>query len=130
MASGDLGYMGYEPISVVAGEAITRGYCLELSSITGGGITVIAAEADTSFVLGVALQDAASGEVFQAMPAGPVVTLYGTATAGVQVTVDGSGTDGQVKDAASGDEVLGVALEAATASEFRAMLNVGGRLKA
>jgi hypothetical protein len=129
MASGDLSYMGWGPINVVAGEAITRGYVLELSSIANDGITVIAAESDTSFVLGVALRDAASGESFPMLPIGPVVTMYGTATAGAQVVPNGA-SDGAVKVAASGDEVCGVALEAASSAEFRAMLGAGGRLKA
>jgi hypothetical protein len=130
MASGDLSYAGFEPITVLASGDINRGFALELSSIANDGITVKAATLDTTFAIGIALTDAASGEAFRMAPIGPVVTMYGTATAGAQVTVDGDGTDGQVKDAESGDEICGVALEAATASEFRAMLGAGGRLKA
>jgi len=109
----------------IAGAAISRGWLIMLDA-TNNYPYVVKTAADTDFAIGVATADAASGEAVQCeMLDGNVHTVYGTATEGAEICPDG-GNDGYVKDAASGDQICGIAMEAATATHFRALLRNGG----
>jgi hypothetical protein len=66
--------------------------------------------------LGVFLEDGVSGDKVEAYLFGPVLTGYGTVTAGEHIS---PGASGAFEDASASGYPCGVALEAATASTFR-----------
>jgi hypothetical protein len=107
---------------LIAGEAITKGYLIMPTS--GSFPTVEATALDTSVPIGVATADAAIGEEVPYEPLdGNVRLLYasGAISEGDNICPDGA-NDGQVKTAAAGDQVCGIAnIEATTgAGLFRA----------
>lgn len=115
----------------MAGEALTLGYVVELDT-TNDYPYVIKTTLDTSIALGVVLADAESGHAVNlCTEPGQVVVGYcsGAVTEGTFLCPDGA-NDGQVKTAASGDQICAVAMETTTAAgEFR-MLFFHGWLKA
>lgn len=101
----------------IAYAAITKNYLFSLYS-TDAYPYVVATENDTSEPIGVALADAAAGEVVKhALMDGKVHSLVasGAISEGAYVCPDGS-ADGKIKTAASGDQVCGQAMIASLAS--------------
>lgn len=113
--------------SFVAGGTISKGMVCILDTTNNYPYCVVATD-DTSVILGVAAHDAVSGESVELhTTCGDVVLMRasGDISEGDNVCPDGS-NDGEVKTAASGDQVCGKAMEAGSADTlFRVQLKSG-----
>lgn len=116
-------YAGSVPVSFTAGGTITRNAAVKLSSGS-----VVVTTAITDHVIGVAQQDAASGDQVPVLTSpGTVVTMVASAAVAVDAMLM-PGASGKVATAAGATALTcGQALEAASAdgSLFRALLRPG-----
>ena len=107
------------PFSVTLTETVTKGMCM----ILGTYPAAVVSTGDTVYPLGTALSDGVSGETILVEPMGngKIVIGLGTATAGSPIAPSSSGS---YQVCASGDRMCGLAIDSATAAEFR-FLNCG-----
>lgn len=120
---------GTAPVSIVAGEALTRGRCVQLNS-SGQAVHTTAI---TQFVLGVVLEDCSSGAMalIQTVPGTVVTAMAGAAlaTIGVEVMPQAAGA-GKVIAAAGATAVscgVVVSTAAGDGSLFSMLLRPGSR---
>ncbi|WP_456478131.1 DUF2190 family protein [Geoglobus ahangari] len=102
-------------IKATAGAAITAGQLVELT----GDETVSPASAGSTKVLGVAMKDAAAGELVTVITEGVVrVTAAGAITAGTKVQAAAGGQVDAWSAAAAGDsaKIVGLAITSAAAA--------------
>lgn len=101
-------YIGISPLSREAGGTITRGQGLYINSSS----QVVATTAITQILVGVALQDASSGDQCLFMPSGPVVTAIGGAsiTVGAEVMPQATGPGKFITAAGATAVSCGIAL--------------------
>ena len=111
-------------VAFVADGAISAGIVVKLStpsSDNNARVTVAAAAADSA--LGVALTDAADGEVVRVQMLGlAYVVANGAFSAGDKLSV--AAATGKVDTAASGDVLVGLALEEATAQNDQVIVQL------
>lgn len=110
----------------IAGAAIERGDLIKLDT-TNNYPYVIKTAADTDVVIGYATADAASGEAVQYETICGNVHLVRASAAISEGDNIAPAADGEVKTAASGNQVCGQAMEAASGAdvEFRCLLYHG-----
>jgi hypothetical protein len=107
-------------ISVKITEAVTKGEGLILD-VSNNWPYVLVSTGAAVHVLAIALEDGDGSSVattIKALARGPVVIAKGTVTEGSKISPT---TSGDFIDSATAAYACGVALEAATAAEFRAM---------
>lgn len=108
-----------------AQEDVTQGQVVKLDT-DNSGRSVEPSDTDGEKVYGLALYTASSGEQVAVAGPGTVVrgvSATGTITSGARVASDGGTSDeGEIETAASGDHVLGIALEDDTGSGTEASI--------
>jgi hypothetical protein len=108
-------FLGRQPTSFTAGGTISKGNVVMLNGTTSK--SVVRTTAITDMVIGVALNDAVSGDRIDVLTIGPVVKMLAAAAIACNAEVMPHGTtNGRVDDAAGATaRSIGVALEAAGA---------------
>lgn len=109
-------YIGWKPITLKSGAAISRGQGVKLDGTNSKQVVKTAAATD--LCIGVALEAAsASGEFIAVMPIGPIVKgIAGAATTINAELSCGGTTDGGFEDVSGAVRTVAVGLEAAGAA--------------
>lgn len=109
----DSNFQGVSPISFIAGGTITRNKLVKLDSTEG---RVVVTAAITDLAVGVALNDAAAGELVSVQTNGKAkLTVSGVVTLGDQLMPTGSGAGKCVTAAGATAKSVGIALQTSAA---------------
>lgn len=110
-------------LSFQADEAINRGQVVKTDTDTSGR-TVEPADSSGELAIGVAAEDASSGEQVRVAMEGATVRVSpdDTVTAPSLVAVDAGTNEGEVTPASSGDSIIGQALQDSTGTNVEAGL--------